>query len=337
VSSTVAAQAAVNGANPGDTVCLTAGTYAKIGLTADHTSDVTLRAVTGANATVAGADIYGDHIRMSHLYFTAEVRVRPGADHFTAEYNNMRGSWFLAGGVDCQVPNAPTYAGCTTQAAVVDFTLRGNRITYVPKQGAEDAIRLNHMDGVLIEGNEITNFIQGTGNTGDHNDLLQIVYGAKNVVVRKNYTHDNNAQVWFIKDGDASNVRIENNLDVRDKVANLGENALQIFNTSGLVVTGNTLIGGQGNILRNAGAKTTPTAQIDHNVFDTFANGCCSESPYQVANGGSNAIVQATNWTYAASDRKTLPTFTSPSTDDYRATNFAGGVNWRPADQPYGP
>ena len=75
-------------------------------------------------------------------------------------------------------------------------------------------MRVGNFRDIVVEGNEITNVIE----TGNHNDCLQSVWGGDGLIFRKNYLHDNRCQGFFIKDGRAFNVTVEDNLIVRNSV-----------------------------------------------------------------------------------------------------------------------
>ena len=91
------------------------------------------------------------------------------------------------------------------------------------------------------------------------------------MIFRKNYLHDNRCQGFFIKDGRAFNVTVEDNLIVRNSVPSAGQgqpSAIGIYDTYGLTLRNNTLW--------NAGSPATlrecsfTTVGMDHNVLEHF-------------------------------------------------------------------
>ena len=61
-----------------------------------------------------------------------------------------------------------------------------------------------------------------------------------------NYEHDNQSQGFFIKDGDASDVTVADNLFLRNDNLGEGESNIQVFNTTNFVMTNNTVLGWSG-------------------------------------------------------------------------------------------
>jgi hypothetical protein len=76
-------------------------------------------------------------------------------------------------------------------------------------------------------------------------------------------------------------------------------------------------------------------------VFGSFSNGCCGDAKYFALAESFNIFGQAP-WTFRRGriDRVLhRPAFVNPRVDDYRLLrNPHGiGIDWRPADQHYGP
>lgn len=356
--------AAVQNAPGGTTICLSAGNYPLLSLVGQHSSDVILTNVPGEKVTVGNAtvnSIYAiviqpntSHVVVRNLYLNGGVHIQASrtvsASYITLDHNEISpvGLGINMGGVNCSVPNGPS---CTTSdQPVSNITISGNRIRY-PKTTEQlayniqqDALHFNHWQNVRVTANEITNVvIPSTGDsvyTSAHNDCFQSVYGGTNLTFDHNYEHDNNCQGFFIKDGDVTNARLENNLFVRNRLINRSENTINVYNTRGYVFTKNTEWSGNGERLRSKSVSPPYDATIDHNVMGGLANDNSLGGLFQVASSTNVYGKQPTNVTLGPNDTiNANPGFTNPAVDDYRlASNPNGiGVNWKPSDYVYGP
>jgi hypothetical protein len=154
-----------------------------------------------------------------------------------------------------------------------------------------------------------------------------------------NYEHDNNCQGFFTKDGDVTDATLYDNLFVRDQAANEPEANMDIWNVYDLTIRNNTSWPGAGDIIRDVDLAHQPRATVDHNVFEAFANGCCEEASVFRLREGHNVFDHQPTFRIASTDAVLTPAFVSARGEDYRLASNPHriGVDWRPADQHYGP
>lgn len=330
---------AVDTAAAGSVICLTTGSYGGLTLSPHQSSDVTLQASPGAHVTTGSVSITGSHFVLRGLWIRGEVSVNHSSAFITIDHNDITNGYF---GVNlyswnCSAPDAPTWSGCVSVLPVTDITISGNRIHDIGGSTGEDALHFNNFARVRVTGNEIYGIREG----GHHSDCLQTLFGGVDLAFDHNYEHDNQCQGLFINDGDVTNVTIWDNLFLRDDVLGQTEMNIQVFDTHNLVIRNNTNWSRNGDVVRNANSKVVPTVTYDHNVDEVFNDGCCSEGTFQLTDGGYNIFQQAP-WTIRLLTSDMVdpkPAFISPTHDDYRlAVNpHQIGVDWRPADQQYGP
>ena len=269
VSSVSSASSDVASAGSGAVICLTAGSYGQLSLSGSHAGNVTVESVPGSAVTIGGASFAASASNITlHNFTTSEVDVAAGASHITIDHNDISGGGegVNAGGVNCSVPNAPTYSGCTPTPFVSYLTISNNKIHGYGNGSGEDAVHLNNWQHVTVTGNDI----YGLEEHGNHTDALQSVFGGSDMVFDHNYEHDNQSQGFFLKDGDVSNVTVSDNLFLRNNnepsLYPGGENNIQVFNTSNFVLTNNTSWDGQGDLVRADGAAAALTVAVNHNV-----------------------------------------------------------------------
>ena len=218
VSSTSAAQTAVSSAAPGQTVCLSDGTYGGLTLSTSKTAPgVTLQAQNPGKTTTGAVSINGTGITFSNFNTTGEITIQPGSSNITILHNKITGGYF---GVD---------ACNSTTTTCNDVKIIGNKF-----QGpyGEDAIRANRYHdadgdgfGLTVSQNEITGVIEN----GNHSDCLQTVWVGDGIDFDHNYEHDNHCQGFFIKDqnslcgsgtdgvcGTVTNVKVYDNIFTRN-------------------------------------------------------------------------------------------------------------------------
>ena len=192
---------------------------------------------------------------------TPTIRLDAGVSDTNITHNYIHGGYF---GIefntsDCTVAGAPTWAGCTPSAPISRITVSGNKM----ESFGEDAFRVDNFRNIVIEGNEITKVIEN----GNRNRLLQTVFGGDGLIFRRNYEHDNHCQGFFIKDGHASNVTLEDNLIVQDG-SDPGQGqplAIDIFDTANLVIRNNTIW--DPNTAVSLRECSFTSIALDHNVF----------------------------------------------------------------------
>jgi hypothetical protein len=376
VSSVGAAVTALEGAGSGAVICLSDGTYGAMGLDAARTSEVTLRAEHPGLAHLGAVTFSGpaSHYRLSELEI-AGVYLTGGESsphHITIDRNLLQNGAY---GLSAASPQFPTPGGCCTTgdtAAITDLAIRNNIFGAVT---GEDGLRVDGVTRAQVIHNEFTGVVPPDPDA--HTDCIQTVWGGVDLVIERNYFHDNSCQPIFLgKDGDVTNLRIQQNLIVRDREIGpsyeplswlLGHNALvrnntfvgldpdsPIGTTDLLLWSGTTTYGG-GNLPSAAATGLT----VDHNVFsrlvllDYDASPSPSTGIFATPGGvltENHNVISSVPW----SDDRALgtcsvldetPEFTNPATDDFRVTvtgtggcgTWKAGVNWRPADQQYGP
>jgi hypothetical protein len=271
--------------------------------------------------------------------FTIEgVNLAPGASNIAIDHNDISGGGegVVNSSVNCSSPNSPTYSGCTSTAPNNHITISGNKIHGYGEGGGEDAIHLSNWQNVVISANEL----YGLEEHGNHTDAFQSVFGGSGLTFDHNYEHDNQSQGFFIKDGDASNVTVSDNLFLRNDNLGEGENNIQVFNTTGFVMTKNTVWDGQGDLIRAEDGAEPLTATVNHNVEQVF-NSIHEGGPAYTLNENYDVFKEAP-WTIATGALSTVlanPKFVDPAADDYRLSpNPNGaGVDWAPSEYTYGP
>ena len=333
-------------------VCLTAGSYAGLVLAGTHSRNVIVQPVPGAHVVIntgatngvggepVGVEVRPDtnHVIVHGFWITNSVVIEHGDKGIRIDHNDITGgdtgigmaSW------NCSAPNAPAWSGCQSVAPAIDITISGNRIHGMGSGGSSDAINVDNFRNLRVTGNEEF----GNLETGNHTDCFQATFGGTNITFDHNYEHDNQCQGFFIKDGDVTNATVADNLFVRDEARHATEENIQIFDTHNVVIRNNTSWTGQGDILRNVGARVSPTATVDHNVIGGFNNGCCGEGRFTVTEAynmfGDRPGGLSLNRTDRISHR---PHWKDAAKDDYRLGSNPHniGIDWSPADQQYGP
>jgi hypothetical protein len=323
----------------GSAICLTAGSYGQLQLSGAHAGNVTVESVPGTAVTLAGVRVAGGASNLTiHNFTTQEVNLAPGASNITIDHNDISGGGegVVNSSVNCSSPNAPTYPGCTSTAPNSNITISGNKIHGYGEGGGEDAVHLSNWEHIDITANEIYDLEE----RGNHTDAFQSVFGGSNMTFDHNYEHDNQSQGFFIKDGDASNVTVSDNLFLRNDNLGLPENNIQVFNTAGFVMTKNTAWDGQGDLIRAENAAQPLTAAVNHNVEQLFS---------VLHEGGGPAYSLTEDYDifkeqplFGKGPHSTVvskPSFVNPAADDYRLASNPNnvGVDWTPSEYIYGP
>ena len=332
-----AVRTAVDGAEPGTTVCLADGSYGELALAAEKSgADVTVQAAHPGQATIAGADLSGSHLALARFDIAGEVTIEPGSRKISVLHNRIHGGYF---GVE---------AGPTTDTNIADTTIRGNR--FLGPFG-EDAIRLNRYHdsgdpdpyGVLIEGNEIT----GVRENGNHSDCLQSVWGGDGLYFRRNYVHDNRCQGFFINDQPqpvariviAQNLMLRNNAPCDPPGSQCGPPLiLQIIGpTRGIRLTGNTIWTPEDD--SPVALREGPFGRVsfrDNAIYRGWSDWSGGFPQFSQA-GDTVCKWEPTLPRLGPSSRRSCsPGFRDPKRDDYRLRSGAG-VDWAPAQQHFGP
>jgi Right handed beta helix region len=337
---------AVSGAADGSVICLNSGEYGSLTLNASPASDVTLQAAPSAHVTTRAVHISGSHLVVRGLWIDGEVALEEGSSFITVDHddisnaNESGGEGVVFDTSNCTAPNAPTWEGCEPHAQIANVTISGNHFHDIGQKQSEDAIHLDYWRNVVVTGNEFEHVIE----SGNHTDCLQSVYGGTNLTFTHNYEHDNDCQGFFIKDGDASNVSITDNLFLRDNEPDeKGErfaNYAQAWNIENLTVEHNTIWDGKGLALVTEDASVSPSATIDHNLITALTINKPIGKGYALSEDYN--IFDEAPWSFTPSSTDTTnsnPQFVDTATDDYRlATNPNGiGIDWSPTEEQYGP
>jgi hypothetical protein len=289
---------------------------------------------------VAGVNIAASDITVSQLHSTGTINVGgnspyPGFSHDVIDHNEVGPT----NGYGISVMSA-------TGTPSSFITISNNQIHDTSTTSEGDAIRLDGWHDVTITGNDIYNIKECAGNTC-HTDTLQSYQGGvatSNLTITRNYIHDTNgAQGFpFLKDGDISNVTISDNLCAR-MISNPQVTGIWVDeNIPNLVVTNNTYQGTSGGIIQSDGSSSNPSAQISHNVFDALNVKTGSSGKAYAVSEDYNIWTANDEYTFSLGPhdlKMASPGFVDPSTDDYRLANNPNGIgiDWRPADQKYGP
>ncbi len=225
--------AAVRTAPAGSTICVPGGSYPALTLSAARSDYVRIAAKPGETATFADLDFSStaSHIRLQGLHVNGQISLEEEAAH----HIDITWSWIVGGvrvawgghdvliehndirspggnGVELvsqQPVSGEPEPGATPLPPVERVTIRGNKLHDINT----DAIFVTNYRDVLVEDNEIS----GLNETGQHTDALQSVWGGSRLTFRGNYVHDNHAQGFFIKDGQAKDLVVEDNLFVRTR------------------------------------------------------------------------------------------------------------------------
>jgi len=325
-------------------VCLPAGEYGALALSGAHEENVTVEPIPGENASLAGVTVAEEasNITIHNFSIGGGVSIGAGASHIAVDHNDIDGEkpggigeGVETLGVNCSAPNAPLYKGCVSNPPATYIAITGNRI-HGYGQISEDAIHLNNWRHVRVIGNDI----YGIEEHGNHSDALQSVWGGSDMLFERNYEHDNQSQGFFIKDGDAAQVTVNDNLFLRNNNLGLNEINVQVYDTAALTMTGNTVWDGQGDLLNAEDSSQPLSATVAHNVEEVLNVTHGGGPEYKL--GEDYDIFRAAPWTFAPGPHTTIvpaPEFADPAKDDYRLKSNPNGigVDWAPWEYVYGP
>ncbi len=348
-TSVSAAASALDSASSGAAICLSAGAYGHLTLSGAHSGNVTIEPVPGSSASLEGVTVAAgaDNITIHNFSISGGVSLQADVSHVDVDHNDIDGEGPGGDGegvetlsVNCKAPNAPTYSGCESTAPDTYLTINGNEIHGYGQGNTEDAIHLNDWEHVTITDNDIYKLEEH----GNHTDAMQSVFGGHGMTFERNYEHDNQSQGFFIKDGDASEVTVNDNLFLRNnnepELYPGGEYNIQVYDTTGLTITNNTTWDGQDDILRAEGAAETLTATVNHNVEQTLD--VLHESGPAYSLSENYDIFAEEPWTFkmgAQSIVERSPDFADTASGDYELVSNPGdaGVDWQPSEYVYGP
>jgi hypothetical protein len=336
----------------GTTVCLAAGAYGAVSLTAAPTSTSTLTAAPGAHVVVAGLNITGSHLTVSQLHSTGGMTINNGGSNDTLDHNDITNP-----GCGYGASVFGTWTGSTWSPVATNDTISNNLIHDTGNWPGEpqceaDAQRADGYKNLTLSGNDVYHIAECS--TPCHTDTFQSYQAGvptTGLTITREYIHDtvNAAGTPFLKDGDVtSGVSITDNLELRMPTNGEISGFNLHENTQGLTFRNNTYLGTTGSVLQGGGSTPSPSILLDHNVID------------QVNQSGTTGYAITSAWNiFTASNQFAWPdgptdTLGTPpggyrcapncgngtaAGDDYElATNPNGiGIDWSPAAQTYGP
>jgi hypothetical protein len=337
VSSISAAQSALGSAALGSVVCLANGSYGSLSLSIRRPAPgVTLRAQNPGGATLGGVSLSGGGVAVER-FVTGSVSVSATANGVALRHNSITGGAYVIGNSSSYVKN-------------VEFS--GNLIKPGSGSGEKDTFMVQRFEGLRIEGNQIW----VADEDGGHNDGLQTVWGGRGLIFKGNWIRGGaGSQGFFIKDGEVTNVRFEDNLVAgRPSKLPYAGSPLQFFDVVpnsadpfytgyGMLIRHNT-IWSNPNIVYARECQSRKIA-VEFNVMDGFSapdGTSCIVSEltqdYNVVTGGSIGK-------RGTHDTSSAPTFVDSANQDWQLTSGSAGsfstgragITWRPADQHYGP
>jgi hypothetical protein len=323
----------------GAVVCLAAGSYGSLDLTASPSSNATLTAAPGAHVVTGSVEVSGSHLTVSQLHTTG-INVGQGGgaqtNYVVIDHNDAGNTGGYGISIECQ----NQLVGSTGKMPCGNITISNNKIHNTSTTGEGDALQFQGWHDVTVTGNDIYAIAECPSDTC-HTDTLQSYLAqlpTSGLTVTRNYIHDTtNAQGFpFLKDGDISNVTISDNLSVR-MAANPQVSGIWVDeNIVGLTITKNTYVSTSGSYVKADGSTSNPSLALNHNVFDSLnSTGYAVVDDYNIYTGNNE-------WTFNIGPHSSMnsnPGYMNPATDDYRlATNPNGiGIDWTPASQQYGP
>ncbi|MEQ1511349.1 MAG: right-handed parallel beta-helix repeat-containing protein [Lysobacteraceae bacterium] len=279
--------AAVGAAPGGSVICLNSSTYASSDISfVNKTSDVTVRPANGATVNITGLKINSSsHLRFTglggtlriagidvdapegnpastwmtfdHIEFTEAVSLR-------ARAKNMH--WLIDSSTFINIHVALWEGALTVRGYNIDgdqgIVISNNLFRGDGAIDGTDGVQLiGGANGVIVRGNEFTRIDQHPSPSASHADPIQ-VYGATNIVVDRNYFHDNGGTGGFVDfDGPNSGMVITNNVfEAHRRGGFIFPWAIAANAAQGWLIEHNTIVGGgsvridgaaSGNIVRN--------------------------------------------------------------------------------------
>jgi hypothetical protein len=314
----------------GSTVCVTGGSYGAVAFSAARSGYVTIKPATSTAVTFSDLDTTGSasYYRFQGLHVAGMVdiggRNSSNGNHIDLTRSYLTGISVWTGMTDVLIDHNDIENGGNQLESIggTRVTVNGNRFA---NAGGDAMYITTGWNNWTITNNEIT----GVMENGDHSDCLQSYAGGSGMVFSGNYEHDNLCQGFFIKDGAASNVTMDNNLFIKGLGTGDTTNLYQISNFQ---VHNNTIADGKGFMLRGGGGPAT----IDHNVIDSFAT---TDTPWTGVTEGNDWFGQVSAFSPSSTTQVGgTPPFANTAALDYRLTDGSGrGVDWTPAQKHFGP
>jgi hypothetical protein len=282
---------AISAASAGAVICLGTGSYSANVSKANKTSMVTVKPAAGASPTLGYSMLnQATNLRFEDLHFTGGIEALGPSSQLQFVGNEFSGPFgihtngqaasngskvtdvVISGNSMHELDYTGTQGtangyGITASNGVARFTITGNTI----KSPASDYIQFASPDTVVIDRNV---FLGPSllGSHQDHQDLVQIFGGGKNIAFTNNVARNTQTQESLLfQEGAFSNVRIENNLFDHDSRGY----TCQLYQSTGMIFRNNTVVGSRwGCLFRDLASSAAGSGyQIDHNVFTDTTDG----------------------------------------------------------------
>jgi hypothetical protein len=282
---------AISSASGGAVICLNSGSYSVNVTKANKSSMVTIQPAAGASPTLGYSMLnQATNLRFQDLKFTGGIEALGPASKLQFVGNEFVGPFGFHGNGQEQSNGTEVtdvlfdgnylhdldYSGnqgtangygLTASNGVSRFTVTNNTI----KSTASDYLQFASPNTVTIDHNT---FLGPSllGSHQDHQDLVQIFGGGKNVTFTNNVARNTETQESLLfQEGAFSNVVIENNLFDHDSRGY----TCQLYQSSGMIFRNNTVVGSHwGCLFRDLASSAAGSGyQIDHNVFTNTAEG----------------------------------------------------------------
>jgi len=282
---------AVTSAAGGAVICLGTGSYSVSVTKANKSSMVTIKPAAGASPTLGYSMLnQATNLRFEGLKFTGGIEALGPASKLQFVGNEFTGPFGIHANGQQQ----------SNGTEVTDVLVEGNNIhnlDYTGSQGTANGYGVTASNGVsrftivyntikspasdylqFASPNTVTidhNTFLGPSLLGshvDHQDLVQIFGGGKNVTFTNNVARNTETQESLLfQEGAFTNVVIENNLFDHDSRGY----TCQLYQSTGMIFRNNTVIGSHwGCLFRDLSTSAAGSGyQIDHNIFTNTAEG----------------------------------------------------------------
>ncbi len=296
---------AVSNAASGAVICLGSGSYSINVTKANKSSMVTIKPAAGAAPTLGYSMLnQATNLRFQELKFTGGIEALGPASKLQFVKNEFVGPFGFHGNGQAQsngtevtdvlfegnylhdldyTGNQGTANGygVTASNGVSRFTIVNNTI----KSTASDYLQFASPNTVTIDHNT---FLGPSllGSHVDHQDLVQIFGGGKNVTFTNNVARNTETQESLLfQEGAFSNVVIENNLFDHDSRGY----TCQLYQSTGMIFRDNTVVGSHwGCLFRDLASSAAGSGyQVDHNIFTNTAEGSDVSTEGRAASWGS--------------------------------------------------
>ena len=294
---------------PGGRLAVRGGTYPALSVSGTRAAYVTVAAHAGEAVTLASVEVRrgASYLRFEGLTITGGIDLWDGSSNIVIEGNRISsGGNGITFNAESSKPNAP---GSYNDPPISNVVIRNNAFDNI----GTDVIRPANFNGLLIEGNDIT----GIAEDGDHSDILQSVWGGDHLIFRNNYVHDYEGQGFFLKDGQVTDVTVENNVFVNNR----GTYTVNVYDTIGFRLLNNTIWDNAlGVRLRGVQGGQIYNNLIEGMNHEGSQNYADVAQDYNVIAGGS--------WTLRGPhDLRNRPVFVNAAARDYRLAAGSLGID----------